>query len=231
MSDTTQSTTELFDASSEAETNSINTSEVEGDSRDTKQGEQEKKDATVANQEKMLDSWTGKIISGKASLDELPPAMAWAKSLLAERLGKYQQSQDIDALVDARLRKIREEESINTQKSQFEKMRDDLNKKGLDSEDQALIQTKFNSLLAKGLGNVAALEEAIEFYEVVSKSTDSFKREQLKKMAIPVGNATQPEPSVEDPDFVSKGDSTSRVAAYEKLLAKGGYSNNRGPRK
>lgn len=176
------------------------------------------------NREKQVKTWSDRIESGEATLESLPQNLGWLKPLVQDEVAKRTRTQDVDALVEAKLAEREARQRQQAEAQRFETLKSEVATLELEDTDKQILETSFKRLVTRGLSKADALEEAMSTFKVIAKSGEIAKTELKKAMNIPTVNKQVKDsiPEVGSPEFAKWGDSKSRVEQMEKIRLQGG---------
>jgi hypothetical protein len=216
LHDSTDSLDELFEEEEASDNDSFAEEETT-----TSKSTPEDRPMTPADKHraKQAQVWGDRILSGEADISDLPKDKKWLVTHINSYINSQETSASIEALVEKKLRE-RESKAEQARKlQQIEKIKEEI--KSLDSEDKAFINAKRKQLLAKGLGSVEALNEAMDYFNVYTNASESKRDELRKKLSVPKIQTKKAEEEVVDfthPDFHKKGSDRDRIAQYESMM-------------
>lgn len=180
---------------------------------------------SVRDRQKKLqvDAWVRKIESGEASMDSLGKEHQWLKPHIEEKLN----SKDLDSIVTQRVKdELEARDRLQFEvwsKGEKKKLLEQAKGMELDAIEKKELQAKYQSLQDKGLEDLSAFEEAIQYVELLRKSDNATRETLRKEMSIPPIQTKKTDGELEFDntiDFSKKGTSKDRVKALEKSLNK-----------
>ena len=187
---------------------------------------QSQPDLGAINRAKQVKTWADRIESGEADLNRLPTNLQWLKPLVEDEVNNRTKSKDVGAIVQAELARVRAEENSRAQNAKFADLRKKANSLDVDDSTKLMIEEGYKRFVAKGLSKADALEEALNTYEIVSKSGDVAVNELKKRMQVPLvtKQVKDSAPEYGTDEFINHGTAKDRVAAMEAMLKAGGLS-------
>lgn len=192
----------------------------------TKKDDQPKKAEQSKNHQ--IDVWTERIVSGEASIDDLPKNLAWLKKPIQNRLEILKEQANLDTLIEKAVEKklSEKEQKVKTDQveAQFQSMTEKLESADLSDEKRKVLLQEYRDLRSSGLNKAIALEKALKIAQVsiAEGDNDPAARELFAAMALPK-NSGRPtkEQKPADIDNVKSKSEKERLAYWESVRTNG----------
>jgi len=200
--DTTQTDSELFDATDESESGS-DAESTTGDEETQSEGEEIKHTKAENERQKQIDTFTRRVKSGEITIEKIPHQ--WIKDEVAKAL--IVKEPDVSELVKKAIKEEKETEKYAT-------LREKLNEANLTDVKRQKVTQEYQDLLDAGLSKAKALEKAILIAGV--KLEDDRFAARIPKIA----NKADPESNIKESlaeGEVPGGSADERINVYEKL--------------
>lgn len=176
-------------------------------------------DSGTINRERQIKVYADRLESGELTVETIPENMKWVAPLAEQEIDRRRREGDVDALVEAKLAKLQQEQTRKAQQTKFAELKQKANSMDLEDSDKLMIEEAVQRFRSKGMSQADALEEALSTYEIVSKSGESAVTELKNRMNIPLKTKAvqDDEPEYGTEEFFAKGDSKSRIEKLEKI--------------
>ena len=195
-----------FDIEEDTNSELSDDEQAQDESLDLESEQQESKSSPSAIKQKQLDAWLGKILSGEAAIDDLPPSQKWLKLPLLKELKLLEAGSTIEQVVE---QKVTERLKAQDDARSFAELKAKISVMDLSKSQRAELVAEFKDLASTGISKAKALQKAIKIAGISIDYAEMQTEELRRAMSIPKGGQAPREFDSNDPENVLKKFKTS----------------------